>query len=35
MAARRGTPGPPFDAEGLRLEEHHVFVGEREVVPFL
>jgi hypothetical protein len=38
---RRGTAeaakqlideGPPFDVEGLGLERHHVFVGEREVV---
>jgi hypothetical protein len=40
---RRGTAeaakqlideGPPFDVEGLGLERHHVFVGEREVVFF-
>jgi hypothetical protein len=25
---------PPFEIEGVRLEQHHVFVGEREVVFF-
>jgi hypothetical protein len=34
-AARRLVEaGPPFDLERLRLERHHVFVSEREVVFF-
>jgi hypothetical protein len=34
-AARRLVEeGPPFDVEGVGLERHHVFVGEREVVFF-
>jgi hypothetical protein len=34
-AARRLVEeGPPFDAERLGLEQHHVFISEREVVFF-
>jgi hypothetical protein len=33
-ATRLVEEGPPFDAERLGLERHHVFVSEREVVFF-
>jgi hypothetical protein len=31
-ARRLVADGPPFDPRGLRLERHHVFVSDREVV---